>query len=45
MGRGVMIGGGAALLLAGALGWAWYDGGLRAQHPIESPAVLPRIAA
>lgn len=45
MGRGVMIGGGGVLLLAAVLGWAWYDGGLRPQRLIETPALLPRIAA
>jgi len=45
MGRGVMMGGGALLLLAAVLGWAWYDGGMRPQHLIETPAMLPRIAA
>ena len=40
-----MIGGGALLLLAAVLGWAWYDGGLRPQRLIETPAMLPGIAA
>lgn len=45
MGRGVMIGGGALLLLVAVLGWAWLDGGMRPQRLIETPALLPRIAA
>lgn len=45
MGRGVILGGGAALVLAGVLGWAWHDGGMRPLRTIETTALLPRIAA
>ena len=45
MGRGMMMSGGAALLLAAVLGWAWYDGGMRPERLIETPALLPRIAS
>ena len=42
--RKIWLCAGAGLaLLAGLLGWAWQDGGVRALTPQSAPALLPPV--